>query len=51
MTLNYVANLRNELPDIFDERALPRNWNENWIAIPFDDEVEEILNTSDERND
>lgn len=51
MTLDYVANLRNELPELFDERPLPRNWDDNWIAIPFDDEVEEILNTSDDRDD
>jgi predicted RNA binding protein YcfA (HicA-like mRNA interferase family) len=51
MTLDYVANLRNELPELFDERQLPRNWDENWIAIPFDDEVESILNPSDDRDD
>lgn len=51
MTLDYVANLRNELPELFDERPLPRNWDENWIAIPFDDEVENILNPSDDRDD
>lgn len=51
MTLDYVANLRNELPELFDERSLPRNWDENWIAIPFDDEVESILNASDDRDD
>jgi len=51
MTLDYVANLRNELPELFDKRPLPRNWDENWIAIPFDDEVESILNPSDDRDD
>jgi predicted RNA binding protein YcfA (HicA-like mRNA interferase family) len=51
MTLDYVANLRNELPELFDERQLPTNWDENWIAIPFDDEVESILNPSDDRDD
>jgi predicted RNA binding protein YcfA (HicA-like mRNA interferase family) len=51
MTLDYVANLRNELPELFDKRPLPINWDENWIALPFDDEVESILNPSDDRDD
>lgn len=51
MTLDYVANLRNELPELFDDRPLPSNWDENWLAIPFDDEVEEILNPPDDHDD
>lgn len=51
MTLDYINNLRNELPQIFEERDLPREWHENWIKIPFDDEIEDILNPLDDGND
>lgn len=50
MTLDYINALRNELPELFDERQLPSEWNENWIKIPFDDEIEDILNPSDDEN-
>ena len=50
MTLDYINDLRNELPELFDERQLPREWEESWIQIPFDDEIENILNPLDDEN-
>ncbi|MGB3205766.1 MAG: type II toxin-antitoxin system HicA family toxin [Crinalium sp.] len=51
MTLNNIASLRTELPELFEQKQLPQDWDENWIAIPFDDEIEDLLNPPNNYDD
>lgn len=37
MAVDDLDILRDQLPEIFQDRALPSGWEENWLIIPIDD--------------
>ncbi len=37
MAVNDIDTLREQPPDLFDDRQLPPGWEEDWLVIPIDD--------------
>ena len=37
MAVDDLDALRDQMPELFDDRPLPPNWDDDWLIIPIED--------------